>query len=126
MLIPSNVILANSHITIPIGAATDTALASTNKVLSNNDLTIILLICGFLQGGSSKINEEGAPFKRVLDNILEINSVNIIPKTIIKITASVDMIDDKIPVKYSPIKIVAIVIKKGNLPVARNKCICDN
>lgn len=39
---------ANSQITIPIGAATETALSNTNKVLSNNDLTIIFPTCGFL------------------------------------------------------------------------------
>jgi len=34
------VIFANNHITIPIGAATDIALPSTNRVLSKSDLTI--------------------------------------------------------------------------------------
>ncbi len=48
MQVPPKEIFANNHITIPIGAATDTALPSTNNVLSNKDLTIILPICGFL------------------------------------------------------------------------------
>ena len=42
------VTFAKSHIIIPTGAATETALPSTNKVLSNKDLTITLPICGFL------------------------------------------------------------------------------
>ena len=41
-------ILENNHITIPAGAATAIALPRINKVLSNNERTNILPICGDL------------------------------------------------------------------------------
>lgn len=74
-------------------------------------------ICGFRYGGSSNINELGIPFNIVFDNILEISKVSITPKIIINNTAKVDA-KDCIPLaKYPPIKIVAIAIKNGNLPL---------
>ncbi len=84
-----NDIFAKSQITIPIGAATETALAKTNKVLSSKDLTKILPICGFLYGGSSNIKEEGTPLSKVLERSFEIISVKNIPSNIIKITVRV-------------------------------------
>ena len=60
----------------------------------------------------------------VLDNILDIISVIIIPITITKTTVRVDRIDDQIPNVVPAINIEAIVIKNGNLPIARNKIIC--
>lgn len=89
----------------------------TNKVLSKIDLTSIFPICGFLYGGSSKINDDGIPFKIVLDNILEISSVSTIPKIIMQSTAMVAAKDFIPPVKNPPIKMVAIAIKNGNLPL---------
>lgn len=48
MLIPLTLVFAISHITRPAGAATATALARTNMVLSKSDLTKIRPIWGFL------------------------------------------------------------------------------
>ena len=54
---------------------------------------------------------------------MDITSVIIIPITTTKTTARVDNIDDHIPNVVPAINIEAIVIKNGNLPVARNKII---
>jgi len=53
-------------------------------------------------------------------------SVIRIPITITKTTDNVDKIDDQIPKVVPLIKIVAIVIKNGNLPITRNKIICKH
>ena len=45
------------------------------------------------------MNEEGVPFKTVFESIFEISNVRKIPSRIIKMTASVEAIDEKIPVK---------------------------
>lgn len=126
MVVPPIETFANSHITIPTGAATAIALPKTKRVLSRSDLTNTFPICGFLYGGSSKINDEGTPFRIVLDKIFEIKSVKNIPSKITKITANVDMTDERTPAKYEPMNIVAIVIRKGNLPITRHKCVCYN
>lgn len=89
----------------------------TNRVLSKIDLTNIFPICGFLYGGNSNINELGIPFNIVFDNILEISKVSTTPKIIINNTAKVDTKDCISFAKYPPIKIVAIAIKNGNLPL---------
>ena len=47
----------------------------------------------------------------------------IIPKTITVKTHKVDIKELIAPLKKLPIKIVAIVIKKGNLPITRYKTI---
>jgi len=72
------------HITNPAGMATETALPSTNKVLSNMDLTIILPIWGFRYGGSSRAKEEGSPFNIVLDRSFETSNVITIPKRLLR------------------------------------------
>lgn len=90
---------------------------STNRVLSNIDLTITFPICGFLYGGSSNINDVGTPFNIVFESIFDIKSVNTIPNIIISKTDIVAAMDEKAPVKKLPIKIIAIVIKNGNLPL---------
>ena len=90
---------------------------NTNNVLSKIDLTNIFPICGFLYGGNSNINEFGIPFKIVFDNIFEVSSVSTIPNKIIPSTESVATKDCIPPVKNPPIKIVAIQIKNGNLPL---------
>ena len=89
----------------------------TNNVLSNIDLISILPNCGFLYGGSSKTKEEGTPFKIVLDKILETTRVIKIPKRITQITAIVDIIEPAKPLMLPAIKILAIAIKNGNLPL---------
>lgn len=63
------------------------------------------------------MNDDGIPFKIVLDNILEISNVSTIPKIIIPSTAMVAAKDFIPPVKNPPIKIVAMQIRNGNLPL---------
>ena len=59
----------------------------------------------------------------VLERILEMKSVRKIPNKINNKTKIVDTKDEIELAKKVPIKIVAIVIKKGNLPIARHKII---
>ena len=133
---------ANNHITRPAGAATATALPSTNKVLSNIDLISTCPICGFLYGGSSNTKDELVPFNIVFDKILETSKVINMPSKITPNTVIVAIKVEPKPaelliakfsatsVPTSPacstlfplitapaIKILAIVIKKGNLPL---------
>lgn len=62
----------------------------------------------------------------VLESNLEIPKVNKIPNKITKITAKVDTMEAPNPCIVPAIKIVLIAIKKGNLPVTRNKIIGKN
>ena len=119
-------IFENIQIIMPAGAATQIALPKTNNVLSKIERKITFPICGFLYGGSSNIYEEGSPLRIVLDKILDISNVINIPKTITHKTHNVDIKELVIPVKKLPMKIVAIVIKNGNLPVTRYKTISYN
>ena len=77
---------AISHIASPAGAATTTALPSTNKVLSKMDLMKILPICGLRYGGSSKVNEDGIPFRIVFDKIFETAKVIRTPRIITNVS----------------------------------------
>ena len=95
----------------------------TNNVLSKIERTKTFPNWGFLYGGSSNTKDDGIPLRIVLDKSLDIISVIIIPITTTKTTASVDRIDDHIPNVVPAINIEAIVIKNGNLPVARNEII---
>lgn len=110
-----------SHITIPAGAATAIALPSTNRVLSNIDLVITFIICGFLYGGSSSTNDVLSPFRMVFDNSFDISSVIIIPSSIIASTAIVDTSDEYCVATRLPMKIDDIVISIGNLPLHGTK-----
>ena len=62
------------------GSAIATALPKTNKVLSKSERTITLPTCGVLYGGSSKVNDDGSPFNKVFDKILDTTNVKKIPK----------------------------------------------
>lgn len=59
----------------------------------------------------------------VFDNSLEMIKVKKIPSKITKITAMVEMMEAPNPCILPAIKIVAMAIKKGNLPITRNKAI---
>lgn len=119
--IPPTLILENSHITIPAGAAIEIALPSTNKVLSNKERINILPICGVLYGGSSNVKDEGSPFNIVLDNIFETNKVSKIPNKTTNITTIAATKPENIPAIEPEINIVATVIKNGNLPLHGTK-----
>jgi len=64
------------------------------------------------------------PLRIVLDSIFDISKVKKTPKTITAKTHKVETIEAVAPVKKLLIKIVAIVIKNGNLPIARHETIC--
>lgn len=57
----------------------------------------------------------------VLDSILEIIRLQNIPKIITNITAKVETIEEPIPFMVPAIKMLAIVIKNGNLPLQGTK-----
>lgn len=59
----------------------------------------------------------------VFDNILEISKVKKMPNNITKITAMVETKEAPNPCMVPAIKMVATDIKKGNLPITRNKVI---
>lgn len=88
---PSTLILAINQITKPAGVATFIALARTNSVLSNIDLTITLPICGRLNGGNSKVKDDGNPFRIVIDNIFDMSKVITTPNIIIAVRKTADI-----------------------------------
>ncbi len=114
------VMFAKAQIKSPAGAATATALLSTNRVLSKIDLTNTFAICGFLYGGNSSVNEDGTPFSTVLDNTYDISiDINIpIRITIVKSAAAMKLC--KTP-KLHTKNMVSIDIKVGNLPLHGTK-----
>ena len=61
------------------------------------------------------------PLSIVLDNILETSNAQNIPSSITNITLRVDIIDAPNPCIVPAIKIVAIEIKNGNLPLQGTK-----
>lgn len=110
-------ILARSHITIPVGNATITALPSTNKVLSNIERIMVLPILGTLYGGNSKVKDELSPFNSVFDKSFEETNVIKIPKSITKSSINTPLREEIIPVQF-PIKNIDIIeIMAGNLPL---------
>ena len=72
--------LARSHMTSPAGAATAAALPSTKTVLSMSERMMMLPGEGFLYGGSSRINDEGIPFRNVIERNLETTRVMMMPR----------------------------------------------
>lgn len=81
-VIPLMFTFAISHIRRPAGAATITARLRTNSVRSNTDLTRTRHSCGLRYGGSSSVNEDGIPFKIVIDNSFDMIRVVTMPSTI--------------------------------------------
>ena len=109
--------LAISHITAPAGAATATALPSTKSVLSNNERTIVLKICGFLYGGSSKTKDDGSLFATVTDNSFDVIRVIITHNTITLTKINATLIEftnaSVLPAK----NIIIIAISVGKRPL---------
>ena len=108
-------ILAKIQITRPAGAATITARRNTNSVRSNMERIITCPICGFLYGGSSRVNEDGMPFKIVMDNIFETTNVINMPTIITQTNNIADKIDCPKPtaVPIKNIDIIAIIVGKA-------------
>lgn len=100
--------LASNHISIPAGAATAAARPRTKSVRSKTERMIILPICGGLYGGSSRVNEEGTPFKIVAESNRVTMRVVIIPKSIIVVSKSVDKREEVKPAA-APIKNIVII-----------------
>ena len=68
--------LLRHQIIAPAGTATVTARLSIVKVLSVRVTKTVLIIFGFLYGGSSITNEEGAPLTSETERILESRKVD--------------------------------------------------
>ena len=116
MLISPTVIFAISQIIIPAGAATATARPNTNKVRSKIERTITLPICGFLYGGSSKVNEDGIPFRIVLDKSFVTPNVTKTPSKITAVSNAAETREEKAPPAVPTKNIVKIAINAGNAP----------
>ena len=117
---PPMVMFANIHIISPAGAATAAALPKTNRVLSRIERTITRKKSGFLYGGSSRVKEDGCPFKIVLDKMVDTRKVTKIPSITKPVKISVDKSDENL----LPLKIINIVIREirvGNLPLQGTK-----
>lgn len=112
------VIFVVSQINIPAGIDMYIALPRTNIVLSSIDLMIVSSIFGFLYGGSSKVNDEGSPFKMVFERIFEINRVTKTENTINPKRVRADSVDDA-NLLDAPLtkKMEIIAIRVGNLPL---------
>ncbi len=103
----------------PAGAATDTARPKTKSVLSKTDRAITLLICGFLNGGSSSEKDDGTPFKHVFVRIFDTKSVMKIPKQITAVKIKVDITFDE---KFEETKKMEIIeINIGKRPLQGTK-----
>ena len=105
-----------SQIKSPAGAATNTALPRTNRVLSNIERIITFPIWGRLYGGNSKINDDGIPFKMVFDKNFEVKNVINTPIMIVPVSSSVDT-KDLYGKAITPAKNIDIIaINLGNAP----------
>lgn len=116
-----NVILLINHIISPAGIAITIALPNTKKVLSKIDLTITFTICGFLYGGNSKINDEGNPFKTVLDKIFDTINIIIIPNNITPNKISAEATPLNAGAIFPTKNIDIIVINVGKRPLHGTK-----
>ncbi len=99
---------------MPAGAATLTARASTNRVLSRTERTITLPICGFRYDGSSIVKDDGCPLRSVSERSFVTRSVSAIPITITSVSSSVS----NTPEKTEPTKNIessAIIVGKRPL-----------
>lgn len=111
---PTNT-FAITQIIRPAGAATAAALPRTNSVRSKMERTITLPICGRRYGGSSKVKEEGTPFRMVADSSRDTRKVITIPSTITPVRIRVER--KEAPIPAVPIKnMVMIAISVGYAP----------
>ena len=97
-----------------------TARPRTKRVRSRIERTITLPIFGIRYGGSSRIKEEGNPFKMVLESSLETSSVAVIPSRI----TSVRSRQEAIPLpkeKEAAKNMVIMAIKVGKRPLQGTK-----
>ena len=101
---------------IPAGAATTTALPSTNKVLSSIERTITLQNLGLLYGGSSNMKDEDMPFNIVEESSLDTANVMVMPSTINPVRRRPDISEaaEDIPAVKN-MKIIAMSIGKRPL-----------
>ncbi len=110
---PLILIFAINHIKSPAGAATEIALPRTKTVLSMTDLMSILPICGFLYGGSSSINEDGTPLRKVDDSTLETKNVANTPKMMVHVSMIADNTNPEPDVERFMKNIDMIAINSG-------------
>ena len=115
---PDTVIFAMIQITSPAGAATVTALPKTNIVLSKIDRRSTFPICGFRNGGSSSVKEEGTPLRMVAERNRETKKVIRMPRIIIPVRKNAESRDCAAFAVTPPIKnIVIITIIVGKRPL---------
>ena len=119
-VIPFILIFAVKKIIIEAGIEDVIALPKTKIVRSKTLLTITLPICGFLNGGNSRIKGFGFPFKNVLDNSDVASSVTATLKTMNKVKIIADKKPFKVPFPITK-KAVIIAVIMGKRPLQGTK-----
>mgnify|MGYP004473438409 CR=1 FL=1 len=107
---------AKIHISKPQGTDDTQALASTNTVRSKIERTRTLVNCGFLYGGSSRVNDDAIPLRTVMERTFDIISVIITP---IIITPKRIIAESTLPAVTKNIVIIIIIV--GNRPLHGTK-----
>ena len=74
-LIPPISTAPDSQISAPAGAAAETARPRTKIVRSNTERTMTRPTCGIRYGGSSSVNDDGVPRRRVTERNFDISRV---------------------------------------------------
>src|SRR5690606_20044186 len=72
-------------------------------------------------GGSSRVKEEGSPFRMVLESSLEITRVITTPNTITPVSISAEMMLWNGPASMPAKNMVMIAMRVGNLPLQGTK-----
>ena len=99
----------------PHGTATETALPSTETVLSNAERTNIFLICGLRYGGSSKEKLEHIPLNSVTLKSFDTKNVDIMPSKTIEVSVKAEIIPPKTAFAIMP------PIKKEDIAISVGK-----
>lgn len=120
-LISPIVILANSQMMIPAGAATTAARPNTKSVRSKIERTITFPIWGRRYGGSSKVKEEGIPFKMVADRRRETRNVMTTPSRITPVRISVEITDCRGSATTPTKNMLIMAMMVGNRPLQGTK-----
>ena len=94
------------------------ALARTNIILSFMQFIIVFIICGFLYGGSSKVNVDFLVFRIVFDRIFDTRNVIRIDSRMNPSRINADrVVFISLFLIFMVIKIDIIAIMIGNLPL---------
>ena len=115
------VIFAIIQMTMPAGAATQTARDKTESVRSQRERTSTFLICGRRYGGSSITKEEGIPCNIVAERSLEISKVMQVATTKVHSKSSADMAGWRGAAANPAKKTVIMAISVGKRPLQGTK-----